>query len=476
MAKSKTPAKAQEKSTSERKAYSSADVLISAAGPKGATHIHIVRKPEDIANLDLTPAQRRWTEETGFAVESAGRVLRLPKADGSLAAILFGAEDGPLRLGALPAQLEPGDYDVIGEAGDAALAWGMGAWRFERYRAKPGRALPRLVVSDETLRTRAIRISGAVAFARDLIMTPASDMGPADLEAAALTLAGTFGMTSRVTVGDELLKDNFPMIHAVGRASTRAPRLVDLSWGREDAQKVTLVGKGICFDTGGLDIKTADGMSNMKKDMGGAATVLALASMIMGENLDVRLRVLLPIAENSISGNAFRPGDVLPSRNGMTVEIGNTDAEGRLVLADAMALACEEKPDLLVTFATLTGAARVALGPDLPPMYTDDNILATDVQAAGLKVDDPVWRMPLWMPYDKLLKSQIADVNHISGGPFAGSVTAALFLKRFAMGAGTYLHFDIFAWTPKAKPGKPEGPEPNGARALFEVLRARHAR
>ena len=293
-------------------------------------------------------------------------------------------------------------------------------------------------------------------------------------ETAARALAPAHGAMVSSIVGDDLIERNFPMIHAVGRASPRAPRLVDFTWGREGATKITLVGKGICFDTGGLDIKTADGMSTMKKDMGGAATVLALASMIMSAKLDVRLRVLLPIAENSISGNAFRPGDVLTARNGKTVEIGNTDAEGRLVLADAMVLACEEKPDTLVTYATLTGAARVALGPELPPMYTDDDRLAAEVQAAGMEVDDPVWRMPLWMPYDKLLKSGIADMNHISGGPHAGSITAALFLKRFAEGAGCFLHFDIYASNPKPKPGKPEGAEPQGARALFEVFEKRY--
>jgi leucyl aminopeptidase len=237
-------------------------------------------------------------------------------------------------------------------------------------------------------------------------------------------------------------------------------------------RKVTLVGKGICFDTGGLNIKTGDSMTLMKKDMGGAATALALAQMIMDAKLPVRLRVLLAIAENAIAGNAFRPGDVLPSRNGMTVEIGNTDAEGRLVLADAMALGGEDKPEVMLTFATLTGAARVALGPDLPPFYCTDEALAGEIIAAGLEVDDPVWRMPFWQPYDQMLKSQIADVNHISGGPHAGSVTAAMFLKRFAPEGTAYGHFDIFAWVPKTKPGRPMGGEPHVARAVFRALEA----
>ena len=455
-----------------------ASLLIDRSTAGNPTTIEIVRKDKlEYALSRLTPAQRNWLTVSEFTAEP-GRIGLVPDDDGKLAVVLFGANDkiadggGPLQLGIAPGSVPPGDYALAhgADAGDPALAWALGSYRFERYRgtkAKPG---PRLVVMDGKARSRAIAIADSVWLARDLINTPAADMGPEELEGAARGVASEHGATLRAIVGDDLLSQNFPMIHAVGRASTRAPRLVDFSWGRPEAIKVTLVGKGICFDTGGLDIKTADGMAAMKKDMGGAATVLALARMIMTADLDVRLRVLLPIAENSISGNAFRPGDVLTARNGKTVEIGNTDAEGRLVLADAMALACEERPDILATYATLTGAARVALGPELPAMFTDDDALAADVQKAGLDVDDPVWRMPLWMPYDKLLRSSIADMNHISGGPMAGSVTAALFLKRFAEGAHRFLHFDIYASNPKPKPGKPEGAEPQGARALFEVL------
>jgi leucyl aminopeptidase len=273
-------------------------------------------------------------------------------------------------------------------------------------------------------------------------------------------------------VGDRLLAENFPMIHAVGRASSRPPRLVDIRWGKAGNRRVTLVGKGICFDTGGLNIKTGDSMTLMKKDMGGAATVLAAAQMIMEAKLPVRLRVLLAIAENAIAGNAFRPGDILPSRNGMTVEIGNTDAEGRLVLADAMALGAEDKPEIMLTFATLTGAARVALGPDLPAFYCTDDDFAERVMAAGREVDDPVWRMPFWPPYDQMLKSPIADINHVSGGPFAGSVTAAMFLKRFAAAEGIYGHFDVYCWVPKARPARPAGGEPQVARTVLRVLEA----
>jgi len=459
-----------------------ASVLIDAPASGHAVPIHLVHKDTQAADLaGLTKAQRNWLELAEFAAEP-GRVVTVPGGDGALALVVMGASNqigdggGPLQLGAAAGALPAGDYGLsnAAETGDAALAWAMGSYRFERYRGKKAKPGPRLVVAEKAARDRAIAIADSVWLARDLINTPAADLGPEELEAAARAVATEHGATVRSIVGDDLLAQNFPMIHAVGRASNRAPRLVDFTWGREGATKITLVGKGICFDTGGLDIKTADGMSTMKKDMGGAATVLALAHMIMSAKLDMRLRVLLPIAENSISGNAFRPGDVLTARNGKTVEIGNTDAEGRLVLADAMVLGCEDKPDTLVTYATLTGAARVALGPELPAMYTDDDTLAVDMQASGLAVDDPVWRMPLWMPYDKLLKSSIADMNHISGGPMAGSVTAALFLKRFADGAGRFLHFDIYASNPKPKPGKPEGAEPQGARALFEVMQNRY--
>jgi leucyl aminopeptidase len=296
-------------------------------------------------------------------------------------------------------------------------------------------------------------------------------MGPEELEGAAHELAQQHGASVSSIVGDELLSKNFPMIHAVGRASTRAPRLIDLTWGSAGARRVTLVGKGICFDTGGLDIKPASGMLIMKKDMGGAATVLALGHMIMAAKLDVRLRILIPAAENSIAGNAFRPGDVLTSRAGKTVEIGNTDAEGRLVLADALALADEERPDTLASFATLTGAARVALGPDLPPCYTDEEDFAARIAAAGNRVGDPVWRMPLWRGYEPYLDSQVADMNNVSEAPFAGSVTAALFLRRFVRNARRFAHLDIYGWRPAAKALGPKGGEVQGARALYAVLR-----
>jgi leucyl aminopeptidase len=462
------------------------DWMAESANVPSSLPIHLVGKFQTAGDMPfLADFERRWLESVGFAGET-GRVVLLPGLGGEIAGVVLGTggpndEIGPLTLGGLPTALPTGTYRIEGLASgrilDAAvLSWLLGAYRFERYKSAKGvvsEGKARLVWPSSVDRRRLLAIAEPIWLARDLINTPANDMGPAELEAAARDMAETHGASFASVVGDDLLSQNFPMIHAVGRASSRLPRLVDMTWGESGAPTVTLVGKGICFDTGGLDIKNADGMLLMKKDMGGAATVLALGSMIMRNELPVRLRVILPIAENSIAGNAFRPGDILTSRNGATVEIGNTDAEGRLVLADAMALACEEKPNYLATFATLTGAARVALGPDLPPLYTDDDQLAGAVMAAGLDIDDPVWRMPFWMPYDKLLKSPIADMNHVSGGPMAGSATAALFLKRFAKGAGHYLHFDIYGWVPKAKPGKPEGGEPQGARAVFEVLSKR---
>jgi leucyl aminopeptidase len=296
-------------------------------------------------------------------------------------------------------------------------------------------------------------------------------MGPEELEAIARQIAERHGAPCEVTTGDELLAKNFPLIHAVGRASSRAPRLIDITWGRSGAPRITIVGKGVCFDTGGLDIKPAAGMLLMKKDMGGAAAALALADMVMGAKLDVRLRVLVPAVENSISGNAFRPSDIINSRAGITVEIGNTDAEGRLVLADALALGDEDKPQLIMTFATLTGAARVALGPDLPPLFVDDDMVAGNICSNGQSIGDPVWRMPFWAGYDRMLDTEDADLSNTGTAPFAGAVTAALFLKRFVSQAQHYAHFDIYGWRPVRNALGPKGGEPHGARTMFEVIR-----
>ncbi|HKC32874.1 MAG TPA: leucyl aminopeptidase family protein, partial [Xanthobacteraceae bacterium] len=310
--------------------------------------------------------------------------------------------------------------------------------------------------------------------ARDLINTPANDMGPAELEAAARRLAEQHGARIQSVVGDDLLAKNFPLVHAVGRAAQGAPRLIDMTWGDEAAPKVTLVGKGVCFDTGGLDIKPDSAMLLMKKDMGGAASVLALAHMIMGRGLKLRLRVVIPAVENAISGDAFRPRDVYRSRKGLSVEIGNTDAEGRLILADALALADEEAPELLVDMGTLTGAARVALGPDLPPFYTHDEDLAAAVLRHARAENDPLWRLPLWPAYDAMLDSKVADLGNVGAGGFAGSIVCALFLNRFVAAAKSWLHLDIYAWTPSAKAGRPEGGECQAARAVYAYLAARY--
>jgi leucyl aminopeptidase len=428
--------------------------------------------------VELSPPTRAWAAANGFRGE-AGRFLAVPDADGSIAEALFGlgeGRDGSLAVGALAKALPEGDWHFAERPNDAALAAlavKLGGYVFTRYGRKPGKAI-RLALPKGVDAAAVDRIAGGIFLARDLINTPTNDMGPPALEEAARKLARAHKAKVSVTTGDDLLKKNFPMIHAVGRASADAPRLIDFTWGRATAPKVTLVGKGVCFDTGGLDIKPSSGMLLMKKDMGGAANVLGLASMIMAARLDVRLRVLIPAVENAISANAFRPGDVLPSRKGITVEIGNTDAEGRLILADALALADEEAPDLLVDMATLTGAARVALGPDLPPFYTADEELASDITEASLAVEDPVWRMPLWRPYDAKLSSKIADINNVTTDGFAGSITAALFLQRFVEKAKSWVHFDIFAWNPSDRPFGPAGGEAQAIRALHRVISERY--
>ena len=356
----------------------------------------------------------------------------------------------------------------LNDARLAALALALGLYRFTRYRKAEARAI-KLDLPQSLDRDDLARIVDAVTLARDLINTPANDMGPAQLEQAARKLAARHAATINAVVGEELLERNFPLIHAVGRAATAAPRLIDMTWGDANHPRVTLVGKGVCFDTGGLDIKPETGMLNMKKDMGGAATALALASMIMARGLKIRLRVLIPAVENSIAGASFRPRDIYTSRKGITVEIGNTDAEGRLVLADALALADEDKPELIADFATLTGAARVALGPDLPAFFTDDDALAAELMRHGLAENDPLWRLPLWRPYEAMLESKVADINNV-GGSQGGAITAALFMRRFVT-AKSWLHVDLFAWTAAAKAGRPEGGELQAAtRAL------RHAR
>lgn len=429
---------------------------------------------------DLTPAQRQWAELNGFSGQR-GRLLALPGESGDVAGYLFGigapADRPAFVAGLAAAQLPEGQYRLEGDYGDptlAAIAFRLGAYRFDRYREpKPG---PQLVLPGQADAEEVERQVAAATLARDLINTPANDLGPNGLERAVRTFASSNGMKLKVTAGEDLLSANFPLIHAVGRASAEAPRLMDLTWGKSGHPKVTLVGKGVTFDTGGLDIKPAAGMLLMKKDMGGAANVLGLAHAIISAKLPVRLRVLIPIVENAISGAAFRPGDVIRSRAGLTVEIGNTDAEGRLILADALALADEEIPDLLIDMATLTGAARVALGPELPPLYSTDPDIARDLVAMGPDVDDPLWHMPLWSPYESQLNSKIADLNNTGSGGYAGSVVAALFLRRFVRKAAAWVHLDIFGWAPEARAGRPVGGTDQGIRALYQLLRQRYPR
>ena len=450
--------------------------------PSGAIAIRCVTAASwPAVQAALSPTARAFAQASRFEPK-AGRLLVVPDDAGALGEVLFAVGEAddpgtdPLIAGKLTDTLPPGLYRFDPPPADArlaTLAFLLGSYRFERYR-KGEAAGARLVVPDGIDGAMLSAQAMAVAGGRDLINTPANDMGPAEIEAAARALAARHDAMVHSIVGEALLASGFPLIHAVGKASPRAPRLIDLTWGAADAPKLTLVGKGVAFDTGGLDIKPDSAMALMKKDMGGAATALALAEMVMTARLPVRLRLLVPAVENAVSGNAFRPGDVLPSRAGLTVEIGNTDAEGRLVLADALALADEEAPDLLLDFATLTGAARVALGPELPALFSPDDALAGEIIAAGTAEADPCWRLPLWRGYASMLDSKIADTNNVSGGPFAGSITAALFLARFVDKAKAWAHLDLYAWNPTARPARPFGGEVQTARAILRVLQKRY--
>jgi leucyl aminopeptidase len=426
----------------------------------------------------LPAAARAFADAAGFEPKP-GQYLALP-GEGGLGGILFGLENGDdakdlFLPGRLPQQLPAGVYRFANDPHDtrlAALAFALGAYRFTRYHKSEGRKIA-LDLPQSLDREELERVVEAVTLVRDLVNTPANDMGPADLEEAARTLATKHGAVVKATIGDDLLAENFPLIHAVGRAAARPPRLIDLTWGEADHPRVTLVGKGVCFDSGGLDIKPESSMLNMKKDMGGAATALALAHMVMSRKLPLRLRVLIPAVENAISGAAFRPRDIYTSRKGITVEIGNTDAEGRLILADALTFADEDDPEFIFDFATLTGAARVALGPDVPPFFTDDDQLAEELMAHAASENDPLWRLPLWRPYDEMLESKVADINNVGSGGQAGAITAALFMRRF-VSAKSWAHFDVFAWSPRSRPGRPEGGECQAARALYALLAARY--
>ena len=390
--------------------------------------------------------------------------------------VAVGGDEPVWSLAKFPSALPAGSYRLSGAHHPAAsLGWLLGQYRFDRYHAAEESGDRVLLTSDPASIDETLRLAQATALVRDLVNTPTSDLGPADLEAEVEAMAKRHGASVRTTVGEMLARD-YPMIHAVGRAAARdrQPRLIELEWGDPAHPRVALVGKGVCFDTGGLDIKPSAGMRLMKKDMGGAAHALALAGLVMAAKLPVRLHLLIPAVENAISGEAFRPGDLLRTRKGLTVENTNTDAEGRLVLGDALTRAGEDKPDLILDFATLTGAARVALGADLPPLFTDDEALAADLLAAGAAQGDPLWRLPLWNGYDEMLKSDIADLVNAPDGGFAGAITAALFLRRFVPKDTAWAHLDVFAWRPTAKPGRPKGGDAFGLRAAYAVLKRRH--
>jgi leucyl aminopeptidase len=427
----------------------------------------------------LDAPARAFAEAARFEPK-AGKTLLLPGGPG-IGSVLFGVEalpepKDPFLPGLLPQSLPDGVYRFANDPHDkrlAALAFALGAYRFARYRKAEPRRL-KLDLPQELDRSDLDRVVEAVNLGRDLVNTPANDLGPAELEAAARGLAAQHGAEITVVCGDELLAQNFPLIHAVGRASTRAPRLIAMQWGDEAAPRVALVGKGVCFDSGGLDIKPENAMLLMKKDMGGAASALALAQMIMDRKLKVRLSVLIPAVENAISGAAFRPRDIYPSRKGLSIEIGNTDAEGRLILADALALADESMPEMLIDMGTLTGAARVALGPDVPPFYTADDALAAALAHHAAAENDPLWRLPLWPPYEARLESKVADLNNVGSDNFAGSIICALFLQRFVERAKAWLHIDLYAWNPASRPGRPEGGECQAARALYSLLVERY--
>ena len=430
---------------------------------------------------EQSAARRGWLELLGLAGK-AGDFAVLPGRDGKAAGavLVLSAKPNLWDFGALATRLPAGTWK-LGDTSpvsptDAAVAIGLGTWRFERYRSKKAKAGPKIVWPQGADKVRASAIVESMCLARDLITTPSSDMGPAELAAAVQALGKTHKAKVSVIVGDDLLKKNYPMVHAVGRASSRAPRLIDLTWGNPRDPKVTLVGKGVCFDTGGLDLKPAAGMLNMKKDMAGAATMLAVAGMIMGTKLPVRLRLLIPAVENSVSGNAFRPLDVVPTRKGISVEIGNTDAEGRLILCDALFEGASEKPTMMVNCATLTGAARVAVGSELAALFCNNDELAQQLIASGVAVADPMWRLPLYKGYRALLDSKVADINNVSAGGFGGAITAALYLQEFVPDEVPWAHFDMMAWNSTSRPGRPEGGEAQAARAIFATIEKRVTR
>lgn len=438
--------------------------------------ITLVSKPRFKEWLSAqTPQVRAWCESQSYGGET-GSVCLVPGESGRVERALFGLDEAdPWNWAILPAKLPAGRYRIDGpldaRAADwAAMAWELACYQFHRYKSKNGREWPVLLWPDEANRDQVERLVRGVILVRDLVNTPAEDLGPEELSMAATALAEKHGGRIRAIVGDALLAENYPLIHAVGRASSRAPRLIDLRWGDEMAPRITIVGKGVCFDSGGLDLKSSSNMKLMKKDMGGAAHALALAQMIMEADLPIRLRVLIGAVDNAVSGSAFRPLDIVKSRKGLTVEIGNTDAEGRLVLADCLAEADRETPRLIIDLATLTGAARTALGPDLPALFTADEKLAAELQASAELVHDPLWRLPLWKPYRRMMDGKLADLTNASDSPYAGAITAALFLQEFVSPGTPWAHLDLFAWNASSRPGRPEGGEAMCLRAIYHMI------
>jgi leucyl aminopeptidase len=456
------------------------DAWIVAKDAAGATPLIAVDRTNFGTIADtFGPDTRHWCAANGFAGE-AGRLVLLPGDGGAPSAVLAGcdARDPIFALATLPVRLPEGRYvlDARGlalDAGDVALGWALGGYQFTRYK-KPARVAAQLVV-DEAVAARIAPLVEAIYVVRDLVNTPTEHMGPAELADSVSALARKHGANYREWVGDELLDANFPTIHAVGRASHRAPRLAELTHGPADAPHLVIVGKGVCFDTGGLDIKPADGMRWMKKDMGGAAHAIALASVVLAAKLPLRLTLLIPAVENAIAGNAYRPGEVIITRAGLSVEVDNTDAEGRLVLCDALAYAAEQKPDLILDFATLTGAARVALGPELPALFANRDDIANALLDAAQSTRDPLWRMPLWRPYLAMLDSYVADLANAGASRHAGAITAALYLERFIPESQAWAHLDVYSWNDSDKPGHPRGGEAQGLRAYVEFLRRRYA-
>lgn len=447
-----------------------------------AIPIHIV-ETDKLMSISAKLNIEDWVKANQFDA-SLGQVLIIPDNNGSIASVLVGwgtkskRSRGRFHMGAIALKLPKGTYEILsGLSGkdleNAHLAWILSTYCFDRYKKKSVLSA-KLKASEEINTTRILIEAEGDFITRDLVNTPTNDMGPDALEKAFCNLALKHNAYTQVIKGDDLLKQNFPMIHAVGRASDQEPRLLDMKWGDKNNPKVTLVGKGVCFDTGGLNIKPTSSMGLMKKDMGGAATVLGLAHMIMSLNLNVNLRVIIPAVENSISSNSFRPQDILISRKGMSVEINHTDAEGRLVLADALCLADEDYPDLLICNATLTGAARVALGPDMPPFFTDDEELAIQIQKASLEKNDPLWRLPFWNPYEDLIEPDVADLDNAPKGGFAGAITAALFLRRFVDKSKYFVHFDLFAWSQISKPSQSKGGACQSSRAMLSVIEKRY--